>query len=286
MTSTPTVYDATGTRQRYARRGGKCPRPQCGQDVRHLRTDKKCPECGITRPADAFSHNPSRSDHLDSRCRPCVRSHKHAEAADAMPDNPLELGAILGNLHEHISSDGRSRGGYSSMRVKDAWIIDYRAGTRTFVDEVWVNHRENFKFPFRISDRVTLAFSPGGYLGKVLHIRSNRVPFEDEWPDMRLSLVNLFKQWYPAWSPPPALHPWSEDEVKFVCPLAAHADRTGRLSAHGEYHCSRHTGSDYWTAVDVLTRRFGVESADAAVAELSRIENLELAALADEVWAA
>ena len=46
--------------------------------------------------------------------------------------------------------------------------------------------------------------------------------------------------------------------------MAAHTDRNAKISADGEFHCSRHTGSGYWTAVDVLMRRFGFKDEDAA----------------------
>jgi hypothetical protein len=180
---------------------------------------------------------------LDSRCRPCVNSHKRSEAVDMlMPGNPVIDGAVFGELHEHVAgtADGR-RGAFSAMRLTDATVIDYWTSTRTLLDEVYVYHLGNFKFPYRISDRVALAFGMGG-LGKVRHVRTARTVWQDEYPDSRLSLVELFKRWYPNWSPPPALHPWPEQEVKVVCPLAAHTDRTARITPFGEIGCTRLPG--------------------------------------------
>lgn len=297
MSDAVAINDINGIRL-VPRGGGLCPRSNCGLPVRRLRETKRCPECGTTRLADVFSHNPSRSDHLDSRCRLCVNSHKRSGAIEMMmPNNPVDTGAIFGSLHDHIAgmSDGR-RGGFSTMRLTDATVIDYWTSKRTFLDEVYVNHRNGFKFPYRIGDRVALAFS-NGVLGKVLHVSSGKVVFEDGFPDSRLSLVELFKRWYPNWSPPPALHPWPEEEVRVQCPLALHTDRTARINPYGEFACSRHTGAEdtgpggpslpvYWTAVDVLQRRFGLKDEAAAVAELSRIEDENLAVLAAEVWGA
>jgi hypothetical protein len=77
-----------------------------------------------------------------------------------------------------------------------------------------------------------------------------------------------------------------EGGYKVVCPLAAHTDRNAKISAYGLLHCSRHTGSGYWGAVDVLMRRFGFQDEDAAVAELSRIEDEQLAGSSRGVWSA
>lgn len=131
----------------------------------------------------------------------------------------------------------------------------------------------------------------GGLLGKVrfTYTGRTRTAWEDEWPESRLSLVDLFKRWYPQWQPPADLPSWpvnapDDDGYAVMCPVAAHADRNARITPHGELHCSRHTGSGYWNALDVLMRRFGFKDEDAAVAELSRIEDEQLAVLAADVW--
>lgn len=56
------INDINGMRL-VPRGGGFCPRANCGLPIRRLRTEKRCPSCGLTRPVEDWSHNPSRSDH-------------------------------------------------------------------------------------------------------------------------------------------------------------------------------------------------------------------------------
>lgn len=262
---------------------------RCGDRIRRVRVTKRCPECSITRLASDFSHNPSRGDHLDSRCRPCVNSHKRSVAVDnAMPRNVVEDGAILGHLREHTSAAWARNGDSipATLRLTDAVVVDYWTGGRVERGEVEVYHRGVIRFPFRLGDRVVLALGLGG-LGKVRIVSAGRTAWEDEYPDARLSLIHLFQRWYPEWSPPAELDPWTDEWTKVACPLGPHLDRTAKLW-HFEFECSRHTASDDqpWTAIDVLTRRLHFADEAAAVAEISRIEDEQLALLAGEVWAA
>lgn len=208
-----------------------------------------------------------------------------------MPANPVEVGAILGSLREHVPPSARGVAAPAILRLDDAIVVNFWSGEREKRDEVAIYDRREKVFHYRRGERVVLALG-GGILGKVrfTYTGRTRTPWEDEYPDMRLSLVDLFKRWYPDWSPPADLPSWPinapDDGYKVMCPVALHADRNAKISAHGELHCSRHTGSGWWNAVDVLMRRFGFKDEDAAVAELSRIEDEQLAALAAEVWAA
>jgi hypothetical protein len=218
-----------------------------------------------------------------------------------MPQNPVEVGAVLGHLREHVPPSWSRNGDTTPaiLRLDDAVVVNYWTGERQERDEVAVYDRRKKLFPFRLGERVVLALGCG-ILGKVrfTYTGRTRTAWEDEWPDSRLSLVDLFKRFYPDWTAPADLPSWPGDDYKVVCPLAAHTDRTARITAFGEFTCSRHTGANvyyddtreahhlpiYWNAVDVLMRRFGFKDEDAAVAELSRIEDEQLAVLAAEVW--
>jgi hypothetical protein len=192
------------------------------------------------------------------------------------PENPIEFGEILGSLEEHIAEFGRD---YSALVLTDAVIHDYLTGGRSEVEDVQVYHRQHIRFRFRRGDRVLLALGDG-QLGKVWH--GGRVVWENEFPDGRLSLVHLLQRWYPEWSPPADMDPWTDERTKVACPLSPHADRPARL-CWTDFSCSRHTRSEVWSPIDVMVRRLGFVSEEAALGELSRIEDERLAALAKEV---
>jgi len=88
------------------------------------------------------------------------------------------------------------------LRLDDALVVNYWTGDREERDELAVYDRRKKIFHYRRGERVVPALG-GGLLGKVrfTHTARTRTTWEDEWPDMRLSLVDLFKRWYPDWSP-------------------------------------------------------------------------------------
>lgn len=293
MASSRTVTDATGTHEILPVRP-IC--THCRKEIRKPRDQKRCPKCGVTRPRSAFSHSSARADHLDSTCRPCVNSMpRSAAVGEVQPQNPIEQGVILGHLQEHQAGWGNGRrGGYSTMELRDAVVVDHRGGEQTPRDEVWVYHSAGIGFRFRRGDRVALAIGLG-FVGKVLHIPSGKVVWQDGFmTTTRFNMAELLALWFPEWPGlPPDADPWAYAGYRVPCPFGPHIDRKARVSADGIY-CSRHTtntpredGSteDWWTPLDVMVRRRGVADRESAIAELSHLETERLLTLAAKAWA-
>jgi hypothetical protein len=69
-----------------------------------------------------------------------------------MPTNPVEVGAVLGHLREHVSPSW-SRNGDSTpaiLRLVDAVVVNYWTSEREERDEVQVFDRRKKLFPFQL----------------------------------------------------------------------------------------------------------------------------------------
>lgn len=252
--------------------------PRCGKEVKRPRESKRCPTCGVERPAEAFAHSKIRTDHLDSRCRSCIAAKGRAVVVgEIRPDNPVEEGVVIGNLTAHKSA-GPSNGhrGFQVLYLDDATVIDRWTGERTEHEQLEVYHTDHaIRFGFKPGDRVALALE-WGFLGKVYNLTRHERAWADDFPDLRLGLHEMLAQWHPEWTLPP-LDFWTYDLQKVECPIAAHADRPAYLSWE-VLRCSRHTGPDAWGLLDVARRKFGSD----ALIELNQIEDASLVALATE----
>ena len=93
-----------------------------------------------------------------------------------MPENPVEVGAVLGSLREHIPPS-YSRGGDSTpaiLRLDSAVVVNYWTGEREERDEVAIFDGRKKIFPYRRGERVVLALG-GGLLGKPRRFGSSRL---------------------------------------------------------------------------------------------------------------
>jgi hypothetical protein len=275
--------------------------PTCGFRVRRWRDQKRCPSCKQTKPAQEFGHARSRNDHLESQCSSCKRYRQRASYSKDKfgasrpqsidkPANIEQLAYVAGFLVENAATAL----GDSVLRLRDVVLRDREKGTDDVFDEYEVvcHRAPDLRFRFKRGDRVVLSLSDG-LLHKVMHLppasspkavwkRAYTSPDELGFPDLRLSMLELLPRWFPDWTQPDGVDPWTQEDVSVECPLGTYANGEVRVNWEG-LSCSYHLPVEFLGAVGLLTRWLGFKDEAAAVAECNLIEDEQLIAFAAEL---